>query len=369
MRLIAILLLFITSKVLGQVANSGMVNVYDSLEKGKVTVGGLVDVYYGYDLNHPINSDRPYAISSARHNEVNINLAYADFRYINDFVRAHFVPGFGTYVNANYVGEKGTLKNLLEANVGVRLSKKKDIWVDAGVLPSPYTNESAISKDHLMYTRSFAPEYVPYYLSGVKLSLPLSSKFKSYWYLLNGWQAIQDVNNPLSLGTQIEYRPSNKWLFNWDTYIGDESSLTNPSFRTRYFTDLYMIYNPDGKWSATACAYLGYQEKKDSLNKQSFSQWWQVNAIMQYRFNKKASLAFRAEYFDDADGVQIVANNNINGFNSFSSGFCFNYKVNKNAMFRLESRTFYSEKNVYLDRKRNPSQWAQLFVTNLCVWF
>jgi hypothetical protein len=314
MRHICILLLFITSKALGQVANSGMVNVYDTLEKGKVTVGGLVDVYYGYDLSNPINADRPYAISSGRHNEVNINLAYADFRYINDFVRAHFVPGFGTYVNTNYAGEKGTLKNLIEANVGVRLSKKKDIWVDAGVLPSPYTNESAISKDHLMYTRSFAPEYVPYYLSGVKLSLPLSSKFKSYWYLLNGWQTIQDNNKNLSLGTQIEYRPGNKWLFNWDTYVGDESSVINPSFRTRYFTDLYMIYNPDGKWSATACAYLGYQEKKDTLNKQSFSQWWQVNAIMQYRFNKKASLAFRAEYFDDEGSVQIAANNKINGF-------------------------------------------------------
>ena len=130
-----------------------------------------------------------------------------------------------------------------------------------------------------------------------------------------------------------------------------------------------MIYNPDGKWSATACAYLGYQEKRDSLNSQTFSQWWQVNTILQYRFNKKASLAFRAEYFDDDGSVQIVSNNNISGFNSFSSGFCFNYKVNKNAMFRLESRTFYSEKNVYLDRKRNPSQLAQMFIANLCVWF
>ncbi len=369
MRTILILCLLITSELLGQVANSGMVNVYDSLEKGKVTVGGLVDVYYGYDLNHPINSDRPYAISSARHNEINVNLAYADFRYINDFVRAHFVPGFGTYVNANYAGENGTLKNMLEANVGVRLSKKRDIWVDAGVLPSPYTNESAISKDHLMYTRSFAPEYVPYYLSGVKLSLPVNSKLKSYFYLLNGWQAIQDINNPLSLGTQIEYRPNNKILFNWDTYVGDESSVLNPEFRTRYFSDLYMIWNPDGKWSATACAYLGYQEKKDSLSVQSYSSWWQVNGILQYRFNKKAALAFRVEYFEDPNSVQIKSNNGINGFSSYSSGFCFNYKINKNSLFRLESRTCYSDKDVYLDRKRNPYNLSQLFIANMCVWF
>lgn len=352
-----------------QVANSGMIDVYDSLEKGKLKIGGYVDVYYGYDMSHPINSDRSYAVSSARHNEVNLNLAYAEFRYINDYVRAHFVPGFGTYINANYLNEKGTLKNLLEANVGVRISKKKDIWIDAGVLPSPYTNESAISKDHFMYSRSFAPEYVPYYLSGVKLSLPIGKKIKSYWYLLNGWQAIQDVNNPLSLGTQIEYRPNKKLLINWDTYIGDESSVINPNFRTRYFSDLYMIYNPEGKWSTTACAYYGIQEKKDTLNAQTYGNWWQLNYITQYKFNKKSNLAFRIEYFEDLNNIQIQSINNNGGFSSFSGGFCYNYKINKNALFRLESRTFYSDKNVYLDQKRNPSNWSQLFITNLTVWF
>lgn len=369
LRCIASILILLSGKLLGQVANSGMVNVYDSLEKGKLIVGGLVDVYYGYDWSRPINADRPYAVSSARHNEVNVNLAYADFKYLGDNVRAHFVPGFGTYVNANYAGENGTLKNLLEANVGVRLSKKKDIWVDAGVLPSPYTNESAISKDHLMYTRSFAPEYVPYYLSGVKLSLPLNSKFNSYFYLLNGWQTIQDNNTHLSFGSQIEYRPNKHLLLNWNTYVGDESSVQKPTFRTRYFTDLYMIYNPAGRWSATACAYMGWQEKRDTLQVQSFSAWWQMNAILQYRFNKKAALAFRLEYFDDPGSVQINSLNGVKGFSSYSSGFCFNYKINQRALFRLESRTFLSDKSIYINPSRNPVNFAQLLIANMCVWF
>jgi hypothetical protein len=106
-----------------QVSNSGMVNVYDSAAKGKITVGAYVDVYYGFDFNRPFESDRPYSVSSPRHNEVNINLAYADFKYINDNVRAHFVPGFGNYINSNYAAEKGSLKNIVEANAGVKLFK------------------------------------------------------------------------------------------------------------------------------------------------------------------------------------------------------------------------------------------------------
>lgn len=366
--LIVILLIF-PLFVRSQVANTGMVNAYDTLKKGRLTVGGYVDVYYGYDMNHPINSDRPYSVSSARHNEVNVNLAFAEFRYINDVVRAHFVPGFGSYINSNYAPEKGSLKNLIEANVGVCLSKKREIWVDAGVLPSPYTNESAISRDHLMYSRSFAPEYVPYYLSGVKLSVPLNSKFNSYWYLLNGWQAIQDINNPLAFGTQIEYRPNKKMLFNWDTYVGDESSVTHPDFRTRYFTDLYMIYNPEGKLSMTACAYIGYQQKKDTAGHQSFSPWWQANVQARVKTGKKSSVSGRVEYFEDPESVQITPITGASGFKAYSTGLCYNLKVNSNALFRVESRYFFSDRDIYLDRRRNPSVSSLFFITNLTVWF
>ncbi len=352
-----------------QVTNTGMVDAYDTLQKGKLTIGGYVDVYYGYDMNHPINSDRPYSVSSSRHNEVNINLAFAEFRYINDNVRAHFVPGFGTYINANYANETGALKNLIEASVGVRLSKQKQIWIDAGVLPSPYTNESAISRDHIMYSRSFAPEYVPYYLSGVKLSLPLSKKVNSYWYLLNGWQAIQDINNPLALGTQIEYRPNKKWLINWDTYIGDESSAVNPEFRTRYFSDLYAIFNPLGKLSMTSCVYFGYQEKKDTLNKQSFSPWWQANVQAKLKISSKSSISARAEYFDDPESVQISSITGIKGFKGYSGGLCYNLQINSNALFRLETRYFFSDRDIYLDRKRNPVNSSLFFISNLTVWF
>lgn len=118
--------------------------------KGKVTVEGYVDGYYAYNFNQPEHGDQPYFVSMARHNEVNINLAFVDVKYSSSRVRARMVPGFGTYVNSNYARETGLLKNLIEANVGIRIFKTKGIWLDVGVLGSPYTNESAISKDHLV---------------------------------------------------------------------------------------------------------------------------------------------------------------------------------------------------------------------------
>ena len=127
-----------------------------------------------------------------RHYEATINLAFLDVTYQSDRIRGRFVPGFGTYMNADYQKEKGSLKNLVEASVGYRILKEKDTWIDFGILGSPYTNESAISRDYLMYTRNLGPEYVSHYLSGAKITFPLSEKLTVYLYLLNGGQQIQD---------------------------------------------------------------------------------------------------------------------------------------------------------------------------------
>lgn len=359
----------------GQVVNTALMDTSGVALRGKVTVSGYVDLYYGYDFSRPASGDRPYFVSSARHNELTVNLAFIDVRYTSSKVRARFVPGFGTYMNANYATEPGSLRNLVEANVGVRLSRTKEIWLDAGVLGSPYTNESAISKDHLMYTRSFAPEYVPYYLSGVKLSLPLSQKVNLYLYALNGWQQIQDVNTGKALGTQVEYRPNSRVLLNWNTYLGDERSATRPTYRTRYFSDVFVIYNPGGRFDATACVYGGLQDRVGTGGRTEQDRWWQVNAIGRYRLSERASLSGRIEYFDDPRNVQITSINerpdaiNPFQFRSWSTGLCLNVKVTENVLARFESRTFFSDLPVFRDAGGVPIRSSQLLIGNLTAWF
>lgn len=155
-----------------QVVNTATMDTLESTILGHVGIGGYIDTYYSYNFNKPASGNTSYLVASARPNEVSINLAYVDLRYRSERVRARFVPGFGTYMNANYATEPATLAHIVEGYVGVKLFKNSALWLDMGVLGSPYTNESAVSKDHLMYTRSLAPEYVPYYLTGIKASIP-----------------------------------------------------------------------------------------------------------------------------------------------------------------------------------------------------
>ena len=346
-----------------QVINTATMDTTSLAYKGKVSVEGYLDVYYAYNFNDPTSKDQPYFVSMNRHKEVNINLAYIDIKYSSSRLRARFVPGFGTYINANYASETGSLKNIVEGSAGIKIFPKKEIWIDAGVFGSPYTNESAISKDHLAYTRSFAPEYVPYYLTGVKLTMPLSSKVTAYLYLLNGWQQIQDQNKTGAIGTQLEYRPNENLLINWDTYIGDERSATDTTIGKRYFSDIYFIYSK-GKFSATGCAYAGIQ--KQAKNKNGI--WWQANLIGRYSMTKKLSTSARIEYFDDPNGVQIIPITKIKGFSSYSSSLGLNYKLADNILLRFEGRTFFSDKEVYA-RDRAAVKNSNSITSNITIWF
>ncbi len=368
-----ILLFFFSFGAVAQVTNTGTIDTTDVKKKGKLTVGGYIDVYdtYYFGALDP-EGNRPYSYNNTRHNEITINLAYVDVKYSSSRVRARLVPGFGTYIEANYKNEPSALRNFVEASVGLRLFEKKQIWLEAGVIGSPYTNESYVSKDHLMYTRSLSAEYVPYYLSGAKLSVPLHDKVNAYFYLFNGWQVIQDNNEQKAFGTQLEYRPSDKLLLNWNTFMGDERSKDQPDNRMRYFTDVYAIYNPTGKFSFTSCAYVGVQNRRNLIGKTDNLLWWQANFIGSFRFSENVNLAGRVEYFNDQDNAMvrnIVTNAPKLAFETWSLGTCLNVTVFGNAMFRLDGRWFLSPNQTFVDISKNPAKSAVLLTGNITVWF
>lgn len=352
-----------------QVVNPATLDTTGGARIKDLTIGAYLDLYYGFSFDEQSDHVVPYMTNSNYANEVNVNLAFIDVRYQTERLRARFVPGFGTYINANYASETGSLKNLVEANAGILLHKKKNIWFDFGVLGSPYTNESAISRDHLMYTRSLGSEYVPYYLSGGKLSVPLNDKTNFYLYILNGWQQIHDQNNGKSIGTQLEFRPNDKHLINWNTYVGDERSSYSPTNRMRYFTDVFWIFNNKKKINSTVCASAGMQEQKNSFNVRSNYFWWASSLILSYNFTEKLSLAGRLESYSDPNRLMINALSAEDGFIGASGGLCLNYKFNDNSLLRLEGRQFVTTADQFLTKNGEHVNTLPWVIGNLTVWF
>lgn len=181
-------------------------------------ISGYLETYYSYDFANPYDHNRPeFVYSHNRHNEVNINLGFIKAAYSTNKVRANLALMAGTYANANLSEEPGVLKNIFEANAGVQISKKKNLWVDAGIFSSHIGFESAIGKDCWNVTRSILADNSPYYESGVKLSYTSDNeKYFISGLILNGWQRIQRVNgnNTPAFGHQITFKPNSKVTLN-----------------------------------------------------------------------------------------------------------------------------------------------------------
>lgn len=358
-----------SSSLYAQISNTATLDTSGGVTINKLTIGGYIDTYYGYAYNLPNRTQAvPFFVSSANQNEFAVNLAYLDLRLKTDRLRARIVPAFGSYMQSNYANEPAGLRNLLEASAGIKLFKKKEIWLDAGILGSPYTNESAISKDHLTYTRSLSAENVPYYLTGIRIGVPVSKKLNLNLFFVNGWQEIDDKNDGKSIGTQLEYRPNDKNLLNWDTYVGDEENLSHLDYRRRYFTDIYWLYSAK-KVSISSCAYAGWQEMDTANGNSYYNFWWQANFILNYQLTKRTSVSGRFEYFNDVNQVLVSSLPLTDPFQTYGTSLCINVKSFEHALFRFETRQLFSSESVFIDNNNVPINYMFWTSANLTLWF
>lgn len=360
---------FFAISALAQVANPASLDTAKVVAKGNLAITGYIDTYYGYNFDHPVTGDNPYLTTANRHNEFDISLAFIDFRYNHPRVRARVAPGFGTFMQSNYGSEPSLLANIMEARAGVKLFKNKEIWLDMGVLGSPFTNESGISKDHLLYTRSLSPEFVPYYVTGAKLTWQVSSKLNAMFYVLNGWQEIRDKDNDRAVATQLEYKPSSKLLLNWNTFIGKEPAALNSYDGNRFFSDIYAVYDSGKKWAATACAYIGMQDLGPGIGNQL---WYSANVCGKYSFNSIWSVSGRVDYFHDPNGaVSVLVTDPTKGLKAASGTLGINAQIIENALLRFEARQFWSENNAraFTNKDNQAIQGNTLVTGSLTIWY
>lgn len=336
--------------VSAQPANTGMTDREDSTEKNTLTIGGYIDAYTVLSFEDKKLQKRRYAVSSTNTQSLSINLLILELKLKRERWRSKLALGVGTYMNDNYKNEPNWARRIVEANVGILLSSKKKIWLDAGVIGSPYTNESPIAKDHIMYSRSLAAEYVPYYLTGFRFTVPLHKKVTSYFYLINGWQQIIDVNNKISFGAQVEWKINKKILINSSIYLGNEQSTQNWSYRYRYFWDIYTIVQFNKKWRLTADVYAGNQRLANSIMRSNLNAFWfQGNLAVGYAINKKNEVTARLECFNDRDNIILTDKSYQNPIYLCSSSLGFNKTLAKNVVLRFEQRNYFSNQPLFME--------------------
>lgn len=333
----------------------------------KVKFSGYAELFYTYDFNEPANHLRQnFLYSYNRHNELNLNLGLVKASYETENLRANLALMAGTYAQDNMAAEQDALRYVNEANIGIRISKTKNLWIDAGIMPSHIGWESAIGKDNINLTRSFAAENSPYFETGAKISYTSDN---GKWFLsglvLNGWQRIAkpEGNQSISFGHQVTYKPTNKITLNSSSFIGNDKSKEEK--RMRYFHDLYGSFQLTERFSTVLGFDIGAEQKIKGSDQ--YNIWYSPNILMKYQLDDKWALAGRAEYYNDKNGV-IISTKTPNGFQTFGYSVNVDYAILKNVVFRTEARGFTSIDAIFV--KGDDLKQGNFFITtSLAAWF
>jgi hypothetical protein len=338
----------------------------DTTQKWKTAFSGYIDAYYCYDFAEPADNERAsFWYNHKRHNEFNVNHGIIKANVSSEKVRGNIALMIGTYSQYNLIGEQELIRNIYEGNIGMKLSKKANWWVDAGIFASHIGFESAISKDCWTLTRSMLADNTPYYLSGVKTTYTSNNeKWILSAVICNGWQRIRRLphNSMPSFGTQVQFLPNKKLTINYSTYVGNEGA--DSLKRMRLFHNLYAICNLSDKWGLIAGFDLGMQGN-EFTKKTAF---WNASCVMlRYKLTSKTTICARGEHYIDQAGI-FIPTQVSKGFQTLAYSLNFDYSPTENLLWRIEARGLRSQDEVLVLRN-NPSKQNYLLTTSMAVSF
>lgn len=313
-----------------------------------LTFSGYAEMYYAYDFGASASNRLPdFMFNYNRHNEVNLNLGFIKAAYNHDGVRSNLALMTGTYAGANLAHEPEFLQNIFEANIGVKLSKNHDLWLDAGIFESHIGFEGAIGQNCRTLTRGILAESSPYYEAGVKVSYTSKNqKWFASALLLNGWQRITRVagSSLPAFGHELTFKPSNKISLTSSSFVGTD--FPDNQRKMRYFHNFYGIF----EWNENVNFVAGFDvgAQQESKSSSQYDVWYTPVLITQIHATHRLSFSARAEYYSDPENV-IISSEVAPAFRTFGYSMNADIAIREGVMWRTECRTF---------QPRSESHWT-----------
>jgi hypothetical protein len=293
--------------------------------------------------------DRAFTTQAARHNEVNVNLAFADAVFRARRIRGRLAIQAGTAVQANYAGEPrvgsyggpDVTRLLQEAYAGYALSGR--LWIDAGIYFAPFGAESWISRDNWTYTRSLIADNSPYFHSGARLTWTPRPQLSAELHVVNGWN-VSETNSDKALATHIQLSPRGGWAVAYNLFLGNEAPDTARS-RHRVFHEMVVRSDPARAVALMATADYGVERVPDS----SSAEWRGVAAAARVRAGAGVHVGLRLESYSDPRQV-IVKTSQQYGLRASGGSVNVDLQLSPQLVWRSELRILRSRQPLFPDR-------------------
>jgi outer membrane cobalamin receptor len=133
----------------------------------------------------------------------------------------------------------------------------------------------------------------------------------------------------------------------------------------RYFHNLYGQFALTEQLSVMTGFDIGAEQK--AHNSGDYNVWFTPVVIAKYRFTDQFSAAFRAEYYQDKDGV-IIDSGTPNGFRTSSYSANVDYRFSNQVMLRAELRKYRGRDDYFLNNDQ-PSRDSLVGTTAFILSF
>lgn len=335
----------------------------DSSDK-KIKFSGYLEAYATADPGSLRGSTRPWFMYSYhRAQPITLNIAFIKANNEWERMRANIALMAGTYASANLAAEPRPLHHLMEANIGARLVKGAQWWLDAGVMPSHIGFESAIGADGWCLTRSLLADNSPYFETGVRISYT-SGDGNIYlaMLLLNGWQRItrvEEIRQP-AFGHQLTWKVDPRLTLNSSSFVGHVTGGTTQVLRI--FHNAFMQWDATDRMGFLLGFDMGWQDDETGGNRHKY--WHSPALISRYRLHDRVTIAARLEQFKDLQGV-VMTKTALNGVKVSGQSFNIDIRLTRHLLWRSELRSLIGDRPCFETKDGKSSRYRTLGTTSL----
>lgn len=229
----------------------------------------MLDAYYTYSSNHPIDDTIVGSTATGRANEMQISMAAVggDFHYgaargsmtLQLGMRSTVVPRNDLSANRGQFDLATVYRYVREAYAGYHWDVLHGINLDVGIFMSYVGLFSYNNFENWAYQPSYTSDNTPWFFNGIRLQIFPTDRLKVELWLVNGWQSYAKFNDLPGVGYQVLYRPW-EWLnVALNGYVGTDTPATATRLRFHSDNSLLVRYynNPSGFITRAAFSLTG----------------------------------------------------------------------------------------------------------------
>jgi hypothetical protein len=306
-------------------------------------ISGLLDVYYGYNFNQPVDQSVQLRGLETKSNSFQLNLVKLTFNkaaaekntvgYRFDLMAGPAADSYSAFEPV--AGQQNIMKHLQQAYISYNAPIGKGLTLDFGKYATFVGAEVLETIDNWHYQQSLLFAYAqPYYHTGLRATYNFSEKVGFGAYVVNGWNSSFDNNTGKSVGLSATLTPNAKFQLIQNWLGGPEHSGTNEGWRNLWDTVANVTLTPQVGFKLNYD--YGYDTNLPPLTGRSV---WQGIASSA-KFSSKSqrhSFAPRFEYFKDRDGFATGTAQSIKEFT-----LTYDLRLRPNFSTKFEYRGDYS---------------------------